>query len=127
VTIRDCARWPLKASRAQLLPAITPAHHVTKLRNLPSAIPTLAPRLRPPPKVAESFYTSSEWRGLVARIKRERGAWCVVCGSSQRVIADHIKERRDGGEPLDPANVQLLCQRCHNRKTARARAARAGA
>ncbi|WP_298618749.1 AAA family ATPase [uncultured Zoogloea sp.] len=72
------------------------------------------------------FYQSPEWRGLVTRIKRERGARCQRCGSGHRVIADHVIELRDGGAPLDASNIELLCQACHNAKTADARAARAG-
>lgn len=77
------------------------------------------------PKVAESFYKSKEWRDLVASIKRERGNFCQRCGSSHRVIGDHIVERKDGGAELMPSNVELLCQPCHNTKTSKARAARA--
>jgi len=32
-----------------------------------------------------------------------------------------VVELRDGGAPLDPANVLLLCRPCHARKTNRAR------
>lgn len=78
------------------------------------------------PKKAESFYLSREWRALVSRLKRERGCWCKRCGSTHRVIGDHVLELKDGGAPLDPANVELLCQACHNGKTAAARAARVG-
>lgn len=41
-----------------------------------------------------------------------------------RMFADHIRERKDGGDPLDPRNGQCLCGRHHTLKTARARAAR---
>lgn len=96
-----------------------------RLKALQPAIGALPPRLRPPPKVADSFYLSPEWRALVAKLKRERGAWCERCGSKHRLIGDHVRELRDGGAPLDPGNVELLCQPCHNRKTAEARARRA--
>lgn len=78
-------------------------------------------RVRPAPKVAARFYASREWRELVARLKRERGGCCARCGSSNRVIGDHIVELKDGGAPLDPANIELLCQAHHNAKTAQAR------
>lgn len=93
---------------------------------LPSRIGTLAPRIKALPKKADSFYLSPEWRALVAEVKRERGAWCQRCGSTHRVTGDHIQELKDGGAPLDPANVELLCQACHNTKTAKARARRVG-
>ena len=34
------------------------------------------------------------------------------------LYADHIKERRDGGDLLDPENGQALCAAHHTRKTA---------
>lgn len=77
------------------------------------------------PKVAEQFYQSPEWRALVRDIKRQRGAWCERCGSTDRVIADHIQERKDGGADLDPENIELLCGKHHAAKTAAARGARA--
>ncbi|MHB8351133.1 MAG: HNH endonuclease [Thermoplasmata archaeon] len=39
---------------------------------------------------------------------------------------DHIVEIARGGDPLDPANVQMLCKVCHKDKTARFAAERAG-
>lgn len=77
------------------------------------------------PKVASSIYQSKEWRELIVHIKRMRGSFCQICGSSHRVIGDHVQELRDGGAPLDEGNVELLCQACHNTKTAKSRAARA--
>ena len=70
------------------------------------------------------FYTSPEWRELVRDIKRRRGSWCQRCGSTKRIIGDHIVELKDGGAALDERNVELLCAACHNAKTAKARAAR---
>lgn len=83
------------------------------------------PKVRLMPKLAEGFYNSVEWRRLVAQIKRERGNHCARCGSDVRVIADHIIERKDGGADLDPANIELLCHKHHQAKTAKARAIRA--
>jgi 5-methylcytosine-specific restriction endonuclease McrA len=96
-----------------------------RLKAMPHRLKASPPRLKPLPKVADSFYQSPEWRQLVRDIKRVRGAFCVVCGSGKRIIGDHIVEIRDGGEKLDPMNVQLLCHACHQRKTARERAKRA--
>lgn len=93
---------------------------------LPPRIGTLAPRIKALPKKAENFYLSPEWRRFIAQVKRERGCFCARCGSTHRVIGDHIQELRDGGAPFDRANVELLCQAHHNEKTARARAARVG-
>jgi hypothetical protein len=93
-------------------------------------------RTRVPIKRADPIYLSPEWRNLRDRLVEERGRRCEKCGKTHeddgtpvRLIGDHIKEIRDGGAPLDPANVQLLCTRlggdgadgagaCHARKTA---------
>jgi len=96
-----------------------------RLKAAPLGPAMIGARLKLPPKIAESFYNSKEWRQLVASIKRRRGNWCHRCGSTHRVIGDHIIERRDGGAELDESNVELLCQRCHQRKTADARRKRA--
>lgn len=95
-------------------------------RSLPPRYATLPPRVRVAPKAADPFYLSAEWRSLVARLKRRRGGRCERCGSDHRLIGDHVVELRDGGAALDEGNIMILCQSCHNAKTARARAARAG-
>lgn len=98
---------------------------VGRLTGMPPRLAPMPPRVAALPKEAERFYQSAEWRALVRKVKAERGAWCARCGSKHRVIADHVIERRDGGAELDPANIELLCQACHNRKTAAARLKRA--
>ncbi|WP_188260713.1 HNH endonuclease signature motif containing protein [Azospirillum tabaci] len=99
-----------------------------------------------PPKEADRFYLSIEWRKLVASLIRTRGRRCERCGKtheddggSVKLIGDHKVERKDGGAELDPANIELLCARaggngrpradggrggCHAAKTAQARAQR---
>lgn len=97
------------------------------LRQLPRRFGRMPGRVAALPKKADSFYTSKEWRRLVAAIKRERGAWCERCGAGGkgvRLIGDHKVEIRDGGAKLDPANIELLCAGCHNVKTAKAKAER---
>lgn len=96
-----------------------------KLTNMKPTLRGMPSRLVPPPKMAESFYQSKEWRSLVADVKRERGSYCERCGSSERVTADHIVERKDGGADLDKSNIELLCHRHHAAKTAEARRKRA--
>lgn len=101
---------------------------MARLKTLAPAVPSLGPRLRHAPKVADPFYLSPEWRTFIARIRRERGNRCEVLGCqtpTHRVIGDHIVELRDGGAPLDPSNIRLLCQAHHNAKTAAARGRRA--
>lgn len=99
-----------------------------KLTTLSPRVGTLGLRTPSPPKTAEPFYQSREWKALVARLVAERGRRCEACGATgQRLIGDHVVERKDGGAELDPANIRLLCLPCHNRKTAQARAERLAA
>lgn len=80
---------------------------------------------RVPPKTADAFYVSKEWRGLMTTILKQRGRVCERCGRTGcRIFGDHIVELKDGGAKLDPSNVQLLCGSCHTAKTAEARARR---
>lgn len=80
----------------------------------------LKARIPLPPKQADGFYTSPEWRKLIASIKAERGERCEDTGPhSGRLMGDHIIEVKDGGAKLDRRNIMLRCAGCHNRKTAR--------
>jgi hypothetical protein len=89
-----------------------------RLTTLRSRVPASAQRLTPRPKEVDAFYVSKEWRELVREIIRHRGRRCEApsCetprrGLGQRIYADHRHEIRDGGAPLDPNNIQLLCAR----------------
>ena len=90
-------------------------------------------RVIPPAKTADPFYRSPEWQALLGRLIRERGRRCedqqhdpAQSRTDRRIYGDHIVELKDGGAPLDPANILLRCAPCHGRKTAAARAARFG-
>ncbi|MBB5684311.1 HNH endonuclease signature motif containing protein [Sphingobium boeckii] len=98
-----------------------------RLKSAPPRLRALEPRLRPAPKIPDPFYQSKEWRSLVASIKRERGSRCQRhgCVSVERIIADHIVERKDGGADLERSNIELLCFTHHQQKTAAARRRRA--
>src|SRR4051794_39894376 len=80
-------------------------------------------RVKPPPKIADQFYLSREWRALMDQIINDRGRTCQDpdCPKPHppisRVFGDHIKELKDGGATLDPANVLLRCGAAHTRKT----------
>lgn len=94
--------------------------------------------LKPEPKRTDPFYVSPEYRvwreAVVAKAGRrceatdERtGQRCLKSeANGNRMFADHIRERSDGGDPLDPANGRCLCGSHHTFKTARARAHRLG-
>ena len=103
-----------------------------KIKAAPTRVrPADSRRLTPPPKQADPFYLSKEWRALMAAIIKERGRRCQECGRTHnddgrpvRLYGDHIVELRDGGAPLDPRNIQLLHGACHTAKTVAARAKR---
>jgi 5-methylcytosine-specific restriction protein A len=99
---------------------------VPRLRLLPSRLRSGPPRLTPP-KLTDRFYSSPEWKRLVQRRKLD-GDWFAAkrrAKPGERLILDHIIERKDGGLALDPANTQWLTMSEHQVKTAKARAARA--
>lgn len=102
---------------------------MARLKAMPERIGGLASRVRFAPKVAERFYLSPEWRALVARRKRDADYFIARARAKpgERMILDHVVERRDGGADLDPANTEWLTFSEHQAKTARAKRARAGA
>lgn len=65
------------------------------------------------------FYSSAAWRKLRDWYRKEHPL-CEACQERGLVkvaqLVDHIVEIKDGGAPLDPANLQSLCGTCHNRK-----------
>lgn len=90
-------------------------------------------RLKPPAKVADSIYSTPEfkqWRAIVMERAGSRceamvdGRRCLKAAPRHRMFADHKVEIRDGGAPFDPDNGQCLCGSHHSTKTAAARAAR---
>jgi 5-methylcytosine-specific restriction enzyme A len=72
---------------------------------------------------SDRFYRSTAWRNArAAQLRRE--PWCRVCGVRATTV-DHIAAfRLDGGDPLDPSNLQSLCRRHHDVKSANERNAR---
>jgi 5-methylcytosine-specific restriction enzyme A len=100
-----------------------------KGRAVPPRLSPLPAILKGPPKQAEAFYQSSEWRTFIDQVKNERGWKCESCGARGRgirLIGDHMVERKDGGADFDRRNIKLLCLPCHNTKTASARQSRGG-
>jgi 5-methylcytosine-specific restriction protein A len=70
---------------------------------------------------------SSSRRGYTRRhyklreIVLARDPICRACGEEPSEVSDHIIALRRGGAPFDLSNLQGLCRKCHNRKTARER------
>lgn len=101
------------------------------LRCLPPRMAPARPRVSAPAKTADPHYLTPEhaaWRAAVIRRAGGlcQGEDCPTPGRrAGRLYADHIVELRDGGAPLDLANGQALCARCHALKTLRERARRA--
>lgn len=73
------------------------------------------------------FYHSMRWKKLRDWFLA-RHPLCEMCLKAGYVeparIVDHIVEIKDGGDQLDPDNLQALCQICHNKKTAAERRSR---
>ena len=74
---------------------------------------------RTPPKVADGYYLSAEWKSLrLACLKRD-GWRCVKCGEPA-IVADHVVGRRrwlaEGlpGSPDTLGNLRSLCRRHDN-------------
>jgi len=104
-----------------------------KLRTIGHKLqPSTRTKLRPPAKQTDPFYHSPEylaWRGkVIARAKgRCQDPEHEGDTATHRLVADHIKERRDAPHlELDPNNGMARCWPCHTRKTAAERAKRLG-
>lgn len=74
------------------------------------------------------LYSTDRWRELRAN-QLLREPFCRECAKAGRrtyaTVADHIVPHRgDTRLFYDPGNLQSLCERCHNRKTAKERAER---
>ena len=67
------------------------------------------------------FYQSTEWRKLRA-LKLEQQPLCEECLRQDKItkaqMVDHIVPINNGGASLDIENLQSLCHRCHNKKSA---------
>lgn len=75
---------------------------------------------------AKKFYNSKEWRALRQRLIVEANFLCAECGESYlkdsaQLIGHHIKELtpeniQDANIALNPANVKIICRRCHDKE-----------
>ena len=68
------------------------------------------------------FYQSTAWRKL-RKVKLEQNPLCEECFKkgvhTPAKVVDHIVPINRGGAALDIVNLQSLCDRCHNVKSAR--------
>ena len=75
---------------------------------------------------AKKFYNSKEWRALRERLIVESNFRCAECGESYlkksaQLIGHHIKELtpeniQDANIALNPANIKIICRRCHDKE-----------
>jgi hypothetical protein len=97
-----------------------------RLTTLGSRLSRPAPRLAPPPKTADPFYLSSEWKAHRERRKLDPDYYAALSRRrypGEKLILDHVHERRDGGD--DFGETEWLTLGEHNAKTAKAKARRA--
>lgn len=107
----------------------------TKLRTLKPLVSRFDGRVvKPEPKRADAELQTAEhrqWRLIVCRRAGWRCEWiengqrCERRAPTDRMVADHIVERADGGVLFDPANGQCLCIAHNTSKGIAARARRA--
>jgi 5-methylcytosine-specific restriction protein A len=98
-----------------------------KLRIMRPAIRMLDTRaIKLAPKKADAELLTTEHRGWRTAVLTKAGFRCEAINNGRRcdkaspkhrLFADHIKERRDGGAPLDPQNGMCLCGSHHTAKT----------
>lgn len=69
-----------------------------------------------------AFYHTTAWRKLRKWFIQQH-PFCVECKRKGRTtpaqVVDHITPISQGGAKLDQDNLQPMCHRCHNAKSAR--------
>ena len=70
-----------------------------------------------------AWYSLSLWTDELRPAQLLREPWCRECAKhgirTRATVVDHVKPHRGNWLLfIDPANLQSLCERCHNRKTA---------
>lgn len=69
-------------------------------------------------KTRKDFYASWEWKKVRFNTLKKYGAKCMLCGSENRIVVDHIKPRSKFPElELDENNMQVLCNDCNMGKS----------
>lgn len=98
-----------------------------RLKAAPPRLRSAPPKMKAPPKEAERFYSSREWQALKARRRLDPDYFAAQrrAKPGERLILDHVRERKDGGDDLAAANTEWLTMSEHAVKTAKARGRRA--
>ena len=67
------------------------------------------------------FYKSKAWQKLASATIAHRGYKCERCGEYAEQVHHRIEIKTDEGwhKRFDPANLEILCLRCHNREHGR--------
>jgi len=69
-----------------------------------------------------AFYKTYKWRKTSEQF-RKVNPLCVQCKEEGRTrkadVVDHIKPIQEGGEHFEQSNLQSLCHKHHNKKTAK--------
>lgn len=69
-------------------------------------------------EAAKAFYASWEWKKVRFEVLKKYGPKCMLCGSEERIVVDHIKPRsRYPALELDVDNLQVLCNDCNMGKS----------
>lgn len=106
---------------------------MAKITMITSGIRTMDSRTaKVPAKRADDELQTAAYREWSHGVKQRAGWRCEWVEGGRRcqvkrpnrLFADHIVERRDGGALLDPDNGMCLCGSHHTRKTVAARAER---
>ncbi len=77
-----------------------------------------------PPKRADGYYATPEWRSLRLAVLTRDKFRCAGCNGRAN-IADHIVSRRNGGSD-DMGNLRSFCRACDNAVKERSDGSRRG-
>lgn len=69
-------------------------------------------------KRSRAFYNSRSWRILSNQFRIKQYNLCKSCGKFANVVDHIIPIKEDWSRRLDERNLQCLCHKCHNKKTA---------
>ena len=72
----------------------------------------------PKAKASADFYRGWEWKKARFITIKRYGPTCMCCGSTERIVVDHILPRRKRPDlELDLENLQVLCNDCNMGKS----------